>query len=66
MKRLSNVLELRVQRHGIDNSVAEVCPLTDRELQVVKLAATGLTNRRIAEKPRVAEPTIASHFISAW
>jgi NarL family two-component system response regulator LiaR len=56
----------RLLRDGIDSSVEEVCPLTDRELQVVKLAATGLTNRQIADKLHVAEPTIASHFINIY
>ena len=56
----------RLLQGDIDNSVVGVCPLTGRELEVVKLAATGLTNRQIAEKLYLAEPTIASHFVNIY
>jgi len=56
----------RLLQDSTDNSANEVCPLTDRELQVVKLGATGLTNKQIAEKLTIAEPTIASHFVNIY
>lgn len=38
-----------------------VSPLTERELQVLKLIASGLTNRAIAEKLYISEKTVARH-----
>jgi DNA-binding NarL/FixJ family response regulator len=37
-------------------------PLTDREVQVLKLVASGLTNRAIAEKLSISEKTVARHL----
>jgi len=36
--------------------------LTDRELEVLKLVATGATNREIAEKLSVSEGTVKNHM----
>jgi DNA-binding NarL/FixJ family response regulator len=35
--------------------------LEDRELEVLKLVASGLTNRRIAQKLNISEKTVARH-----
>ncbi len=37
-------------------------PLTERELQVLKLVASGLTNRGIAGQLRISEKTVARHL----
>jgi DNA-binding NarL/FixJ family response regulator len=37
-------------------------PLTERELQVLKLVASGLTNRGIAGRLRISEKTVARHL----
>ena len=37
-------------------------PLTDREVQVLRLVATGMTNRGIAGKLKISEKTVARHL----
>jgi DNA-binding CsgD family transcriptional regulator len=37
-------------------------PLTDRELQVLRLVAAGMTNREIASKLHISEKTVARHI----
>jgi DNA-binding CsgD family transcriptional regulator len=37
-------------------------PLTEREIQVLKLVASGLTNRRVAGKLNISEKTVARHL----
>lgn len=37
-------------------------PLTERELQVLRLIAAGMTNRGIAEKLHISEKTVARHI----
>jgi DNA-binding NarL/FixJ family response regulator len=37
-------------------------PLTAREAQVVKLVASGMTNREIAGKLKISEKTVARHI----
>lgn len=41
-------------------------PLTDRELQVVQSAATGKTNRQIAETLRLSENTVKNYLFRAF
>jgi DNA-binding NarL/FixJ family response regulator len=37
-------------------------PLTTRDLQVLKLVASGITNREIADKLNISEKTVARHL----
>jgi DNA-binding NarL/FixJ family response regulator len=37
-------------------------PLTERELQVLRLVASGMTNRGIADKLCISERTVARHL----
>lgn len=43
-------------------SGATKSPLTDRELQVLRLVASGMTNRGIAGKLKISEKTVARHL----
>ena len=45
---------------------AHAAPLTDRELQVVQCAATGKTNREIAQTLRLSENTVKSYLFKAF
>ena len=38
------------------------CPLTEREMQALRLVAAGLTNREIAGKLAISEKTVARHL----
>jgi DNA-binding NarL/FixJ family response regulator len=44
------------------NRKSEGVPLTDRELEVLKLVASGATNRKIATKLAISEKTVARHI----
>jgi len=37
-------------------------PLTTRELQVLKLVASGITNRAIGDRLNISEKTVARHL----
>jgi DNA-binding CsgD family transcriptional regulator len=41
-------------------------PLTGREVQVLGLLASGLTNRQIAERLRISEKTVARHLANIY
>jgi DNA-binding NarL/FixJ family response regulator len=45
---------------------AEECPLTDRELEILKLVAEGLTNSRIARSLWVTEQTVKFHLSNTY
>ncbi len=42
------------------------CPLTDRELEVLRLVAEGYTNGRIARELWVTEPTVKFHLSNTY
>jgi len=45
---------------------ADATPLTDRELQVVQCAATGKTNRQIAQALCLSENTVKNYLVKAF
>jgi DNA-binding CsgD family transcriptional regulator len=44
------------------HSVAQPPPITDREREIVRLAAAGLSNRQIAERLSVSVRTVEGHI----
>jgi ATP/maltotriose-dependent transcriptional regulator MalT len=52
----------RLERLAAKNTAKSVGPLTARELQVLRLAASGTTNRGIAGKLGISEKTVARHM----
>ncbi len=47
-----------------DHDIRRVCKLTDREIQVIQLAATGATDREIADALFISRRTVTSHMAS--
>jgi DNA-binding NarL/FixJ family response regulator len=47
-------------------AVAADCPLTSRELEILRLTAQGLTNGRIARELWVTEQTVKFHLSNTY
>ena len=45
-----------------NNGHAKAGPLTQREEEVLRLVASGITNRHIASKLNISEKTVARHL----
>jgi DNA-binding NarL/FixJ family response regulator len=50
-----------LSKQAVDRQAAPVPRLTDRELEVLKLVAQGLTNREAADRLFIAENTVKNH-----
>jgi DNA-binding NarL/FixJ family response regulator len=64
LQQLGAVPELTKLGAGKTGSVDEVAQhsLTDRELEVTRLVAAGMTNRMIADQLVISEKTVARHL----
>jgi DNA-binding NarL/FixJ family response regulator len=51
----------RVQAFLTEQVTKNSGPLTEREMEVIQLVASGMTNRRIAAKLNISEKTVARH-----
>ena len=61
-EQLGAAVDLACLRTLLPKEVSRTAgPLTDREVEVLKLVASGLTNRRIAQKLNISEKTVARH-----
>jgi ATP/maltotriose-dependent transcriptional regulator MalT len=61
-RRLEALVDLsRVDALIAKNAGQRAGPLTDREVQVLRLIASGMTNRGIAGKLKISEKTVARH-----
>ena len=45
-----------------ERAIQPASPLTERELQILRLVASGMTNRAIAGKLKISEKTVARHL----
>ena len=53
-----------VRPRGAENTLRNVEPLTDRELEVLNLVAEGYSNKGIASHLRICERTVKNHLTS--
>lgn len=60
------VLAPGLERRGTERLVLGVPQLSDRELQVLRLVAEGLTNREVARRLFVSEATVKTHLVHAF
>lgn len=58
--------KLILQMAGGGESPATVEPVTDREREVLQLAAAGLTNRGIGQKLSISDRTVQGHLASLY
>jgi len=56
----------RLSRRAAARSDELVEPLTDRELEVLRLVATGATNKGVARTLMIAEGTVKNHLTSVY
>jgi DNA-binding NarL/FixJ family response regulator len=59
----SNVVHRFTPRRAVTE---EACPLTDRELEILRYVATGYTNGRIARELWVTEQTVKFHLSNTY
>lgn len=50
-----------IKRFRVEQEIIEKSDLTNRELEILKLVATGMTNREIAEKLIISQRTVDAH-----
>ncbi|MHB0859009.1 MAG: response regulator transcription factor [Anaerolineae bacterium] len=56
----------QLQQGGPDAASAQVEPLTDREIEVLRLAAQGMTNRAIGQRLAISERTVQGHLAHTY
>src|SRR6201991_563840 len=66
LREISNGNVALRQEHLPINEPAHDCPLTDRELEILRLVAEGHTNGRIARQLWVTEQTVKFHLSNTY
>jgi len=59
--KLLNIIESEKQRMAVSGEKSNPSPISERELEVLKLVADGLTNQQIADKLIISLSTAKSH-----
>jgi DNA-binding NarL/FixJ family response regulator len=63
LQRLGATAETsRIEALLVNDPTRGTGPLTPREVQVLRLVASGMTNREIADKLFISEKTVARHL----
>jgi NarL family two-component system response regulator LiaR len=63
--KISAILQKEGNQQGTEDDDLK-CPLKKRELEVLSLAAEGMTNKAIASKLNITEHTVASHLVNIF
>lgn len=50
-----------IKRFRVEQDIIEKSELTSREMEILKLVATGLTNKEIADKLIISQRTVDAH-----
>ncbi|HEX8925823.1 MAG TPA: LuxR C-terminal-related transcriptional regulator, partial [Terriglobales bacterium] len=59
---LGAAVELACLKDTLSKGETQSGPLTEREIEVLRLVASGMTNRRIADRLHISEKTVARHL----
>jgi len=66
LREISRDTVIHVPRKAASKSPRSECPLTDRELEILRLVAQGYTNGRIARELWVTEQTVKFHLSNTY
>jgi DNA-binding NarL/FixJ family response regulator len=66
LREISRGTIVHVPRQTKSKAIRTDCPLTDRELEILRLVAQGLTNGRIARELWVTEQTVKFHLSNTY
>jgi DNA-binding NarL/FixJ family response regulator len=66
LREISRDMVVHMPRRATVKAVRSDCPLTDRELEILRLVAQGYTNGRIARELWVTEQTVKFHLSNTY
>jgi DNA-binding NarL/FixJ family response regulator len=66
LREISRDAVIHCSRQRVEQTPQEGCPLTDRELEILRLVAQGYTNGRIARELWVTEQTVKFHLSNTY
>jgi DNA-binding NarL/FixJ family response regulator len=66
LREISRDAVVHVPRRAASKAARNDCPLTDRELEILRLVAQGYTNGRIARELWVTEQTVKFHLSNTY